>query len=794
MHRHHPEPHLTLTVPVSNRNDPRDLPALVDDLRQSRDYQGQIIHVQDVTPRPPCYESLTPPLPDPLQRALTMQGIDRLYSHQVAAVDAIRARRDCVVVTSTASGKTLCYNLPVLERLLQEPEARALYLFPTKALAQDQLRSLDGLLQLMGDATVVPETYDGDTPQHRRKKTRDNARIILSNPDMLHAAVLPNHVKWRNLFANLHAVVIDEIHQYRGIFGSNAALLFRRLNRLAEFYGAHPQYLCASATIGNAKEHAEQLIGRPMQVIDEDGAPVSRKTYVFWNPPADRRDPSRRKSAHHQAERLLVRLIKKGIKTIAFTRSRNITELVCKNTREMLAGPLARQVEPYRGGYLPDERRRIEQELFEGRLLAVVTTSALEVGINVGDLDACVLIGYPGTVASTLQRAGRAGRTLRGGLVILVPYDDPLDQYIALHPEYLFDKSPESAIINPENPYILAAQLGCAAFELPLSPEDTTFFGPRTLEVAEALAETGFLKHLDDRWFWARPDHPAMIRSLRSNSEGEYTIVLEGEERQVLGTVDDVSATMLVHPGAVYLHAGESFLVKSLDTERRIAMVSAASLDYFTRPMLSTTLDVTESLEERRVQTLETRLVFLTVMMQVQAFAKIRHYSLERLGLENLELDPRRLSTTGCWIDFPPDACRPLTEAGFHPLEGIAGLKNLLLGVLPLIAMCDRQDVGVEVDTRQTRNPAVVLYDRYDGGLGFAEIAFSRLEDLLRMAGEVVESCPCEQGCPACIGATEEYVDMMQIRDTGSRRPTPQKAAVRLLLRSLQKQDAALTE
>jgi DEAD/DEAH box helicase domain-containing protein len=761
------------------------LPALVDKLRNSRDYQGQIVHVREIPYQPPQYAEVAPPLPESLRHALTLQGIDKIYSHQVAAVDAMRAGRDCVIVTATASGKTLCYNLPVLERLLENPDARALYLFPTKALAQDQLRSLDGMLSLMGDKSISPMTYDGDTPQHRRKKIRETSRIILSNPDMLHTAVLPNHVKWRKFFANLAIVVIDEVHQYRGIFGSHAALLFRRLNRLAEYYRAKPQYLCASATIGNAHGHTEQLIGRPVQVIADNGAPVQRKTFVFWNPPIDKRDPSRRKSAHAQAERLIARLVKQGIKTIAFAKSRNVTELVCKNTRELLPKAMRESISSYRGGYLPDERRAVEKELFEGRLSAVVATSALELGIDVGDLDACVLVGYPGTIASTLQRAGRAGRSQRGGVVIIVPYDDPLDQYIVTHPTYLFDKTPEAAIINPGNRYILAAHLGCAAFELPLAPEDSAWFGEGMWELADVMETSGMLKQINRRWFWSKPDHPSMLRSLRSAAEGEYTIILEGEERQVLGTVDDVSAPMMVHPGAVYLHAGESYQVKSFDTERRVVMVTQASLDYFTRPMSSSTLDVTESLEQKSVAGLEVRLVFLIVIQTVQAFAKIRHYTLERLGLEQLELDPRRLSTVGCWIDFTADACKEVTAVGFHPLEGIAGLKNLLLGVLPLLAMCDRQDVGIDVDTRRTANPALVLYDRYEGGLGFAEVAYTRLDDLFRMALEILESCPCEHGCPACIGATEEVFDISQIRDTGDRKITPKKKAALLLLRSL---------
>jgi len=524
-------------------------------LERSRGYRDQIVHVEVVPARGARFGELGRPLPDALGRYLNRSGIDRLYCHQVDAISHVRAGGDVVVVTATASGKTLCYNLPVAERLLEDPEARALYIFPTKALAQDQLKVLADLTGTEADLTRVvrPATYDGDTPSHQRRKIRADANVILTNPDMLHTGILPFHSRWANFFAGLRTVVIDELHTYRGIFGSNVANVVRRLQRVCERYGSRPNFVLSSATIANPKEHAERLVGREVTVVDDDGSPRGMKHFVFWNPPMVGPGGIMRRSSNIEAQELFEKLVTDRVQTIAFTKARVVAELLYKYVVDALKKShpkLAKKIKPYRGGYLPEERRAIEKQLFSGKLLGVTSTNALELGIDIGSLDACIIVGFPGTIASTWQQAGRAGRKSDDALTVLVAYNDPIDQYLMRHPEYFFSRSPEEAVIDPENPFILASHLSCAAFELPLQPEeDTGYFGGTSPDITKFLEEDGSLKGIDGRYYWSKPEAPSRHANLRTISEDTFVIMdATAGRNQALGNVDSISAPELVYP------------------------------------------------------------------------------------------------------------------------------------------------------------------------------------------------------------------------------------------------------
>src|SRR5688572_23953278 len=518
--------------------------------------QNELVHLERIPARAAAYGDLAEPLPQALHAVLHAQGIERLYVHQAEAVDLARSGANVAVATGTASGKSLGYHLPILERLLLEPGATALYLFPTKALAQDQLR---GLLRFAESSPVLARalttgTYDGDTPGEARRKLRERANAFLTNPDMLHQGILPYHSRWSRVFSNLRYVVVDEMHTYRGIFGSHVANVLRRLKRVARHYGAEPRFLLSSATIRNPGELAESLIGEPVRVVDQDGAPRGPKLFAFWNPRhAGSESSGMRASTSVEAERILVNLIRRNVASIAFTRSRVAAELIYRYAREQLdegSGALADRLSPYRGGYLPEERRAIERRLFDGDLLGVISTNALELGIDVGSLDAAVLVGFPNTIASTWQQAGRAGRSHAPSMAVVVAYDDPIDQYLMRHPEYFFAQTPENAVLDPENPYVLASHLACAAYELPLSREDELLFGPRAPWIAELLEDEGAMKSLDGTRYWSSSDYPAGKVNLRTIGDDTFTIVDAKRKNAVIATVDSISAPELVYPEA----------------------------------------------------------------------------------------------------------------------------------------------------------------------------------------------------------------------------------------------------
>jgi len=765
---------------------------------RSRDVHGlgprnEIVHLEHLPAREAHYGELSEPLPDALRSMLEAQEIRQLYVHQARAIEHARAGAHVAVATGTASGKSLAYHLPILERLILDPEANALYLFPTKALAQDQLRGLERVREISPALRHLLHagTYDGDTPPSARRRLREEANAILTNPDMLHQGILPYHSRWSRVLSNLRYVVVDEMHTYRGIFGSHVANVLRRLRRVARHYGADPQFLLSSATIRNPGEQAALLVGDEVKVVDEDGAPRGPKLFAFWNPLPRGGDTPGRASASIEAERILVALMRRGVQTIAFTKSRVAAELIYRYTRERLehdtsdGGPLADRLSPYRGGYLPEERRAIERRLFEGELRGVVATNALELGIDVGSLDAAVLVGFPNTIASTWQQAGRAGRSRGASLALVVAYDDPIDQYLMRHPEYFFAQTPESAVLDPENPYVLASHLACAAYELPLSPDDEALFGARAARLAGLLEEEGTLTSLDGRRYWAQPDYPAGKVSLRTISDDTFTILDAKRENAVIATVDAISALELVYPEAIYLHEGKTFFVRELDLEQKLAYVEPREVDYYTQPVLDTRLKLLETRETKRYGEAEIGLGTADVNWATVAMKKIRFRSLDAIGYHPLELPRLNLETVAFWIR-PEEAARNAVRVkGLNPAEGLSGLRNLMVTLLPLHVMCDRPDLGGILNSSNLGEQALFLYDRYPGGIGYSERGYAIVGELLAAAHHLVEDCPCEAGCPSCVGMPVLRPAQQQDYDLQGGWPIPSKAATTLLLRRL---------
>lgn len=770
-----------------------------------RDNRGALVHWQTLPARAARFGELLPPLPGPLEAALGARGITRLFTHQVRAIEALRAGHDTVVVTGTASGKSLCFHLPALETLLADPGATALYLFPTKALAQDQLKSLTRLAAGHLDVTraLLAGVYDGDTAAATRRRLREQANVVLSNPDMLHAGILPQHAKWARFLRSLRYVVIDEAHAYRGIFGSHVANVLRRLERLVRHYGGAFRYVLCSATIRNPRELAEALTGRKVVVVDDDGAPRGAKHFAFWNPPY--RDETRveRRSSNVEACGLVAGLIERGAQVIAFTKSRVSAELVYRYTKEQLARsratlpgeaespapdgvrppPLHERLRPYRGGYLPEERRAIEHALFDGELRGVISTNALELGIDVGGLDAAVLIGAAPTLASIWQQAGRAGRGGSDSLVVLVAYNDTVDQYLMRRPEYFFGRSPEAACIDPHNPYILAQQLACAAYELPVSPADEAAFGPQTRDVLAALEDAGETRTIDERAYWAKSDVPGARVSLRTMSEDTYTIVDGSRGNAAIGNVDAVSGLELVYPDAIYLHEGESWWVRSLDLEQKVAVVEPREADYYTQPVLDTNIRVRGELRRRAWSGESVAFGEVTYSWQVVAMKKIRFRSLDAIGYHPLELPRLSLETAGFWLAPEEATWKALVAAGHNPWEALSGVRNLFVTLLPLMAMCDPVDLGGMIDSSNVGRPTIFVFDRYPGGLGFAEQGWARLDELAAAALAHLAGCPCGDGCPACVGTPIYRPAQQQDLDAAkSARDIPGKAAARALL------------
>lgn len=722
---------------------------------------GQLIEwIQDRLPEPsaatvrrlPAREARYGDWPERLDSrivgALEARGVARPYIHQAAAVRQALAGENVVVVTPTASGKTLCYTLPVLQAILADPEARALYLFPTKALAQDQLAELNDLIARLG-VKVAAYTYDGDTPANARRAVRQAGQIVVTNPDMLHSGILPYHTQWHRLFANLTYIVIDEMHVYRGVFGSNVANVIRRLKRICRHYGATPRFILSSASIANPLELAERLIEEPVCAVTESGAPSGEKTIVFYNPPIVNAALGIRTGSVQAARRLAGQAIGNRIHTIVFARSRLIVELLLRYLRDdaQRARLPAEVIQGYRGGYLPNERRKIERGLREGSILGVISTNALELGIDIGSLEVGILVGYPGTGASTWQQIGRVGRRNEPSMAVLVASSAPLDQFIANHPEYLLEGSVEAARINPDNLSILANHVKCAAFELPFA--DAEAFGATPLApLLQHLAEARILYHSDERWFWMSESFPAHEVSLRTATTENVVIVDQTVPHavQLIGEMDRPSAATMLHDEAIYLHAGRQYEVVRLDWEEKKAFVRQVEADYYTDASLAVRVAVLDRFSEAdHCAWGEVSVTYLATI-----YKKIKLETHENVGWGKINLPEDTFHTTACWITFPEG------RWGRSEIErGLAGVGHVLGNVAPLFVMADPRDLGVYAETRGvfTGLPTVFLYDAVPGGVGFAERLYGSYEQLIASAAALIADCPCVAGCPSCVGA-----------------------------------------
>lgn len=767
-----------------------DVRKFLQNIRHDPEYDDQITAEITVPARQGNFSEPVPPLAAPLPEVLKLRGISQLYTHQTQSVDAIRQEQDIVVVTGTASGKTLCYHLPVIEASLHDENFSVLFLFPTKALGADQLRHFVHLYEDCHQQTAPAYTYDGDTPQHHRQKIRREARFLFTNPDMLHAGILPNHIKWSSFLHKLRFVILDEIHVYRGVFGSNTAWVMRRLQRLADYYESSYRIICCSATIGNPEELARYITGRNPILIDTDSAPRPQKFFVFWNASRETHRTSQSKSPNIQAKQLMATLLEQNAQTIAFTRTRAVAELLYKYLYDYFKthhSTLAEKIHAYRSGYLPAVRRQLEADLSSGKLRGITTTNALELGIDIGGLDASIINSYPGSIASFLQQAGRAGRRKEGGLTIFIAHNNPQDQFLIFHPEYLLGQKPESAVIDIRNPYILTNHISSAAFELPLRSTDQNYFGNSFLELVHILEDTGYLKQIHDKWFWSRTEKPAALSSLRSITEETYTIFDSTVSQTILGTIDGESAFFITHPGAIYLHAGESYEVTHLDTDAKRVTVRQGQFDFYTQPIATSHIQILNTHETQAWRNIRVSFGELQARVQVHSFAKIRHYSLERLSVEKLELPERNLKTAGMWIDVSQLDFSVHQSPEFNPVTGLAGLKNILLLLLPLQVMCDKNDIAGAVDMSNFGYPVLIAFDKYSGGIGFIEKGFSRFPDLIHMCHDIVSQCPCSHGCPSCIGADDLGMSMYRDRDENGRWIFPHKDSTKKLLEMIRK-------
>ncbi|MHB8637456.1 MAG: DEAD/DEAH box helicase [Fimbriimonadaceae bacterium] len=734
-----PRPKSNLTS-SSTRFDPAGwLAAALNDQRVAE----QVVHARTDAPRTALYRDTCTPLNPLLAERLTAGGIERLYSHQAFAFDAAMAGEDLMVVTGTNSGKSLCYHLPALERILAEPAARALYLFPTKALAQDQAKKLG---MLAPSPYVRIGVYDGDTPAGQRSAIRRMAHVVITNPDMLHVGILPRHENWASFLKALRVVVVDEMHAYRGVFGSHVGGIVRRLLRLCEWHHNRPAIIGCSATVGNPEELFMKLTGRSASIIDRDGSPAGAKTIAFWNPPE--LPSGNRLSGNLVTAELMAALVTAGIRTLAFNRARVSAELVLRYARESLvkAGKPQSAIESYRAGYTPKERRAIEEALFSGKLLGLSATSAMELGVDIGGLDTVLLNGYPGSVASFRQQIGRAGRGVRNGLAIMVAHTDPLEQYIVKHPGEILDRNPEAVALNPENAQILSQQLRCAAYERALSPTELPAFGESALGVAEELDRAGELGFGAGRFFYPSHDAPAASVSIRGGG-GESVRLMVNEVE--LGTMERWRAMTSAHTGAIYLHRGASYMVRELNLEEGVARLQPVEAEYFTQSIVQSVLNQNVVLRGGGAVDEAVSLVGVTVTDAVSGFRRKALDGETVLSLEDLDLPPTSYDSLAVRFDFAETDERDIVAA----IGGIHGAEHALLAVAPLFAGCDRGDLGSAwyLAFPDMVRPAVFVFDRAPGGVGLCEALYSSRETWLEVALDLLRDCDCGGGCPSCL-------------------------------------------
>jgi DEAD/DEAH box helicase domain-containing protein len=790
------------TLPVLSSDKDRSLQEVLNRLTSTRAPLGaEADPVVTAIHRMPAEEAIYGPYPDGtsprLIAALAERGVEQLYVHQSQAFEHVLAGRNVVTITPTASGKTLCYNAPVLNSILQDPSTRALYLFPTKALAQDQLSELHALTQIVQQGTgteIGVFTYDGDTPSDARRAIRGKAHVVLSNPDMVHAGILPHHPRWAKLFENLRYVVIDELHAYRGVFGSHLSNILRRMQRICRHYGSNPTFICSSATIANPRDLAEGLTGLPFELIEDNGAPRGEKFFLFVNPPVVNAELGIRRSYLHETRRVAMEFLKQNLQIIVFAQSRLAVEILTTYLKDAFHGPPGSQemIRGYRGGYLPNRRREIERGLRDANVRAVVSTNALELGIDIGALDVSVMAGYPGTIASTWQRAGRAGRRNTRSAAVLVASSAPIDQFIVRNPSYFFDSSPEHALINPDNLHILLDHVKCAAFELPFA--DGERFGEENLqEILSVLAEEGFVHQADGQWNWTNESYPADAVSLRSVSSDNFIIVDTTNGERVIGETDFTSGPATLHEKAIYILEGQLFQVEKLDFDGRKAYLRQVDCDYYTDAITYTKVTILDTFATGTLVAqgfspgpTDTAVVQgfspgtpgstsgkshgeVHVVSRVVGFKKIKFYTNENIGSGELDLPEQQMHTSSYWLTIPSPVMQALPYGGDDRRDGVVGLAFAMKNIAQLLLMCDGHDIGLSVDggslDRSTRTggigtipealatePNVFIYDNYPGGIGFSRPLFEMHDLLLERTQELIDGCPCQSGCPSCVG------------------------------------------
>lgn len=728
---------------------------MIDKVKNTPELMSQVTYWHTIEPRPARYADFPETIVPQLQTALMDKGISRLYTHQAESFRAAEDGRHVVAVTPTASGKTLCYNLPVLNRIMRDDSARALYLFPTKALAQDQVAELHEIVGKIG-ADIKTHTYDGDTPPTVRQAIRNAGHIVVTNPDMLHSAILPHHTKWVKLFENIQFIVIDELHSYRGVFGSHVANVIRRLRRICKFYGSNPQFICASATIDNPQEHAERLVGEQVTLVDRNGAPSGEKHFVFYNPPVVNKQLGIRRSSVLESQKIAAFLLKNDIQTIVFARSRVRVELLLTYLQELVRHELGpKSIRGYRGGYLPMQRREIEKGLRSGEIRGVVSTNALELGIDIGQLQACVMNGYPGTVASTWQQSGRAGRRQESSITFMVASSNPLDQFMIENPKFFFNRSPERALIQPDNLIILLDHVKCAAYELPFEEGDQ--FGDEPLEeLLDFLSEQKIVHRVKGRWYWMEQSFPAHDISLRSAAQENVVIIDMTNGSRVIGEIDRFGAQTLVHEEAIYIHEGVQYQVEKLDYEEKKAYVREVSVDYFTDANLAVQLKVLQTHKQQTVGLAERSFGEVTLNAKATIFKKIRLRTHENIGSGPIHLPEEELHTSAYWITFSEEATEELSANELQ--YALLGLSNVMVHLAPLYLMCDPLDIRVVPQVRAVHDkmPTIFFYDRYPGGVGLSERLYEVHDELIGEATRHIVGCGCLSGCPACVGPIEE--------------------------------------
>jgi DEAD/DEAH box helicase domain-containing protein len=758
-----------------------DISSVLKELEQSRFFKPCITAKVQRESREGLYSDFPAEIEGTLQQALKDRGVLRLYSHQAEAFERLQGGRDIVVVTPTASGKTLCYNLSVLNGIIGDASQRALYLFPTKALAQDQRTELETLIERTG-VDVRVYTYDGDTPADIRKKVRTQAQVVITNPDMLHTGILPHHTKWNRFFSQLSFVVIDEMHTYRGVSGSHMVNVLRRLKRVCAHYGSRPRVIFCSATISNPKELADRLIERDVFLIENSGAPQGKKIFYFINPPVVQKEIGLRASPKNMAQKIAERFLRKDISTIVFTTSRLNVEILTKYLKDLFRKLGQREEEKirgYRGGYLPQTRREIERGLREGDIKGVVSTNALELGVDIGSLEACILCGYPGSIASTWQQAGRAGRRTGLSCAVLIARSNPMDQFIIRNPDYFFGRSPEHARLNPDNLTILVSHIKCAAFELPFRRGEI-FGGEDLEEILDYLSEKKVLRKLSDRWFWAEDAYPADQISLRSVSAENFVVVDRSSGNRIIAEVDHDSAPLTLYPGAIYMVESQQYQTEELDYSNHKAYVSPVKAEYYTEAVLYTHLKILDTFqtdpEEARTGCPVFREGEVHVLNHVSGFKKLKFYSSENLGFGEVTLPDQEMHTSAFWITMDLENAQEMSLSVQELLEALEGTGYAMLHMASFLLMCETRDLGrvigdpheqlffhgkkdvetiescLQEDQKPLFRPTLFLYDAYPGGVGLSSALFSRRKELLRSTRSLIESCSCMKGCPSCVG------------------------------------------